>query len=53
MTKKKKAGRHRIGQPITVVLTEEQRKWIDAQVKGGATRASVIRGIIEEARLAG
>lgn len=50
MKKKTKGpGRPRIGQPISLTLTEEQREWVDAQVVPGGTRTEVIRRLIHEA----
>jgi hypothetical protein len=53
MTRKPKAkpprGRPRIGQPISITLTEEQRDWIDAQITPGGTRTEVFRRIIAAA----
>lgn len=42
-------SRKRIGQPISLTLTPEQRTWVDAQVAPGGTRTEVIRRIIQEA----
>lgn len=47
--KKKKPGRPRIGQPISLTLTKEQKEWIDSQIEPGGTRTQVIRRIITEA----
>lgn len=48
-TRKSKAGRKRIGQPISVTFTDEQRAWIDSQVEPGGTRTEVIRRIVQKA----
>lgn len=45
----KKPGRKRIGQPISLTLTPEQRAWIDAQIAPGETRTQVLRKIIQQA----
>ncbi len=42
-------GRKRIGQPISITLTDEQRAWIDSQIEPGGTRTEVIRRIIQRA----
>lgn len=46
---KPKAGRPRIGQPISITLTEAQKDWIDSQIQEGETRTQVVRRIINEA----
>ncbi len=46
--KKRKPGRQRIGQPISITLTDDQREWIDGQIDPGGTRTEVIRQIIQE-----
>jgi Arc/MetJ-type ribon-helix-helix transcriptional regulator len=45
---KQKKGRKRIGQPISITLTEEQRAWVDSQIVAGGTRTEVIRKIIQQ-----
>ncbi len=47
MAKKNVAGRPRIGLPISVTVTEDTRKWIDAQVRGGGSRCEVVRRILD------
>lgn len=49
MSKKKKVGRPRIGQPISVTLTDEQKAWVDAQIPPGGARTEVIRDLVEQA----
>ncbi len=49
MKKKNKAGRRRVGQPISITLTDEQRIWIDSKIPAGGTRTEVVRGLIEAA----
>lgn len=44
-----KSGRKRIGQPISITLTERQRMWIAAQHEDGESRCETIRRIINEA----
>lgn len=39
----------KIGQPISITLTPEQRAWVDSKICPGGTRTEVIRRIIEEA----
>lgn len=39
----------KIGQPISITLTEEQRAWIDSKICPGGTRTEVIRRIIDHA----
>ncbi len=48
----KKAGRPRLGQPISITLTDEQLAWVDAQVIDDGSRAEVVREIIREAMAA-
>lgn len=43
---KRRRGRPRIGQETKVVLTEEQREWLDTQPEAMAV---VIRGLINQA----
>lgn len=45
--KNNKRGRRRIGQPISITLTDEQRAWVQAQVKPGETKMVVIRNLIQ------
>lgn len=42
-------SRKRVGQPISITLTDEQRDWIDAQIPPGSTRTEVVRRIIQAA----
>lgn len=42
-------SRKRIGQPISLTLTPEQRDWIDSKKEPGGTRTEAIRKIINEA----
>lgn len=44
-----KMSRKRIGQPISLTLTPEQRDWIDSKKEPGGTRTEAIRKIINEA----
>ncbi len=39
----------RIGQPISITLTDEQRAWVDAQIPPGETRTQVVRALIQAA----
>lgn len=54
MTKKKKnapgAGRPKLGKPIAIVVTEEQRAWLDARIPPGGSRARAVRDLIELVR---
>jgi hypothetical protein len=43
----KPRGRPLLGQPISIVLTPEQRDWLDAQIPPGGTRTEVVRQIIQ------
>ncbi len=45
----KKAGRPRLGQPISITLTDEQLAWVDKQVIDEGSRAEVVRNIIRDA----
>ncbi len=45
----KKKSRKRIGQPISITLTPEQREWVDSLIPPGGTRTDVVRGIIQTA----
>ncbi len=42
-------GRPKIGQPISVTLTPEQKAWIDSRIRPRGTRTEVIRMIIQHA----
>lgn len=42
-------GRKRVGEVISVCLTDEQKAWIDAQIPAGGSRAQVIRAVIQRA----
>ena len=44
----KKISKKRIGQPISITLTDKQRAWIDSQIPDGGTRTEVIRSIIQQ-----
>jgi len=46
---KKKAGRKRIGQPISITVTPQQRKWLEAQIPPGGTLTEAIRAIFQKA----
>ncbi len=48
-TKRPKIGRPRIGQPISITLTEAQKEWVDSQIQEGETRTQAVRRIINEA----
>lgn len=57
MTKKKtttkppsRAGRPKLGAPISIVVTDEQRAWLEARIAPGGTLAAVVRDLIERAR---
>ncbi len=45
--KKAKIGRPKIGEPISITLTAEQKAWVDDQIEEGGTRTQVVRGIID------
>lgn len=49
MSEQEKAGRPRIGQPISITVTDDQRAWIDAQIPPGGTRTAVVREILAAA----
>lgn len=42
-------GRPRIGEAISITLTDEQRAWVDAQIPPGGTRTSVVRRLVDAA----
>lgn len=44
-----KRGRPKLGAPISIVLTDEQRDWLEAQLTPGNSLASVVRRVIQEA----
>lgn len=44
-----KKGRKKIGPPISVTVTPEQRRWLNTQIPMGGTLTQVIRKIIEDA----
>lgn len=56
MTKKKttkppsRAGRPKLGAPISIVVTDEQRAWLEARIPPGGTLAAVVRDLIERYR---
>jgi hypothetical protein len=41
--------RQRIGQPISLTLTPEQKAWVDSKIEPGGTRTEAIRKIIHDA----
>lgn len=47
--KTEKRGRKRIGQPISITVTDDQRAWLEAQVPEGGALTEVVRRIITEA----
>jgi len=49
---KPKVGRPRVGQPISITLTDAQREWVDAQIPPGGTRTQVMRAIVHAAMAA-
>lgn len=53
-TAKKKTGRPRVGQPLSITLTQEQLAWIESQVSKfpGYSRTSFIRAVIHGAMIA-
>jgi hypothetical protein len=56
MTKKKqtklrsRAGRPRIGQPISITVTDEQHAWLISRIPPAGTLTAVVRDLIERAR---
>ena len=42
-------GRKRVGQPISITLTDDQRAWVDSLVPPGGSRARVVRDLIAAA----
>lgn len=42
-------SRKRIGQPISLTITDEMRDWIDSMIPDGGCRTEVIRAILQKA----
>lgn len=51
--KKPVIGRPRVGQAISITLTETQLEWIDTQLLPGGSRAAFIRAVIHAAMVRG
>jgi hypothetical protein len=52
MKMKTKAGRPRVGTPVSITLTEAQLEWIWDQIPEGGTFTQTVRSIIDKVRLA-
>jgi Arc/MetJ-type ribon-helix-helix transcriptional regulator len=46
----KKQSKARIGQPISITVTDHMREWIDSQIPDGGSRCEVIRRILGNVR---
>ncbi len=45
--KKPRGGRERVGEPISITVTDAQRDWLDSRIPPGGNRASLVRAIIQ------
>lgn len=45
----KKRGRPKIGAPISITLTDEQRAWLEKNIPPGSTLTAFVRAIIQGA----
>ncbi len=49
VVKKKKAGRRRVGRPLSVTFTDEQCDWLKSQIAPGETLTLVVRRCVQAA----